>query len=168
MRKFLGASAVAAAIAASAPANATTYFMYFQPDTTQSFSKSTSWFAGFTNNYVINLPESGFLTALIESYASSPNLDVSLRKVTFDGILIPKLSSGVLDSWGFEDYAVSAGKHVLGVTGYWGKNGGTYTGKVSFNLQAVPEPAAWAMMIAGFGLVGASMHRRSKVAVSYS
>ena len=34
---------------------------------------------------------------------------------------------------------------------------------------AVPEPATWAMMIGGFGLVGASMrYRRRKVAVSFA
>lgn len=32
----------------------------------------------------------------------------------------------------------------------------------------VPEPAAWAMMLAGFGLVGSAMRRRSKVAVSFA
>jgi hypothetical protein len=33
------------------------------------------------------------------------------------------------------------------------------TNSASFNL-AVPEPATWAMMIAGFGMVGAGMRRR--------
>lgn len=34
---------------------------------------------------------------------------------------------------------------------------------------AVPEPATWAMMIAGFGLVGAAMRRRSiRTTVSYA
>lgn len=33
---------------------------------------------------------------------------------------------------------------------------------------AVPEPAAWAMMIGGLGLVGATMRRRRKVAVSFA
>lgn len=33
---------------------------------------------------------------------------------------------------------------------------------------AVPEPAAWAMMLAGFGLVGGAMRRRQKVSVSYA
>jgi len=28
-------------------------------------------------------------------------------------------------------------------------------------LDAVPEPATWTLMIAGFGLVGATMRRRS-------
>lgn len=32
---------------------------------------------------------------------------------------------------------------------------------------AVPEPAGWAMMIAGFGLVGFTMRRRQSVRVSY-
>ncbi len=31
-------------------------------------------------------------------------------------------------------------------------------------LTAVPEPAAWALMIAGFGLVGATLRRRSALA----
>jgi PEP-CTERM motif len=32
----------------------------------------------------------------------------------------------------------------------------------------VPEPASWAMMLAGFGLVGAAARRRAKVAVTYA
>jgi hypothetical protein len=34
--------------------------------------------------------------------------------------------------------------------------------------NGVPEPAAWAMMLAGFGLVGSAMRRRQKVAVSFA
>lgn len=34
-------------------------------------------------------------------------------------------------------------------------------GSPLFNASAVPEPATWAMMIAGFGLVGATLRRRS-------
>jgi hypothetical protein len=33
---------------------------------------------------------------------------------------------------------------------------------------AVPEPASWALMIAGFGLVGAAMRRRARVRVAYA
>lgn len=49
------------------------------------------------------------------------------------------------------------------------------TGKLnSWSVQltgtngAVPEPATWAMMITGFGLVGGAMRRRNKVTVSYA
>ena len=33
-------------------------------------------------------------------------------------------------------------------------------GEVAFNGPSVPEPATWALMIAGFGMVGAAMRRR--------
>jgi hypothetical protein len=36
------------------------------------------------------------------------------------------------------------------------------------NLNAVPEPASWAMMIAGFGAVGAAARRQAKVRVTYA
>lgn len=40
--------------------------------------------------------------------------------------------------------------------------------KLTIDAAAVPEPAAWAMMLAGFGLVGAAMRRREKVAVTFA
>ena len=40
---------------------------------------------------------------------------------------------------------------------------------VTFNAGAVPEPAAWALMLAGFGLVGGAMRRRQRsVRVTYA
>lgn len=38
----------------------------------------------------------------------------------------------------------------------------------SIVTPGVPEPATWAMMIIGFGAVGASMRRRQKVSVTYA
>lgn len=35
-------------------------------------------------------------------------------------------------------------------------------------VQAVPEPATWAMMLAGFGIVGGAMRRRQRVTVTYA
>ena len=40
-------------------------------------------------------------------------------------------------------------------------------GELSYN-GGVPEPAAWAMMLAGFGLVGAAMRRRQTTQVTYA
>ncbi len=48
-------------------------------------------------------------------------------------------------------------------------NVGPLLDDVKLSIDArVPEPAAWAMMLAGFGLVGAAMRRREKVAVSFA
>lgn len=38
----------------------------------------------------------------------------------------------------------------------------------TFTNTVVPEPASWAMMIGGFGLVGAAARRRTKVTVKYA
>lgn len=40
--------------------------------------------------------------------------------------------------------------------------------RISQAAAAVPEPGTWAMMILGFGLVGGTMRRRTKVRVSYA
>lgn len=58
--------------------------------------------------------------------------------------------------FGFEDGAFSkAGSYV-------GGSGETLT----VGLAPVPEPAAWALMIGGFGLVGASLRRREVVSAA--
>lgn len=38
---------------------------------------------------------------------------------------------------------------------------------LNINTGAVPEPATWALMIGGFGLVGASLRRKQAARVSY-
>lgn len=51
--------------------------------------------------------------------------------------------------------------------GYFGT--GTYFGLDSLTINGaggVPEPASWALMVAGFGLVGASMRRRHSAVVA--
>ncbi len=64
----------------------------------------------------------------------------------------------VFDSWTFA-YTDAAGNPFTG-------GGGANVGLIEIidNIEfgaAIPEPATWAMMIAGFGLVGGAMRRRS-------
>ena len=40
------------------------------------------------------------------------------------------------------------------------------SGRLSFNVAVVPEPATWAMMIAGFSLIGAAVRRRNRLAAA--
>ena len=93
----------------------------------------------------------------------------------------------------YEAYAVSFNNAVLGsgnptsgfhyqhfaynVTGTGGsdqisfafQNQPAYFALDNISLSAVPEPATWAMMIGGFGMVGGAMRRRrSSATVSYS
>lgn len=56
--------------------------------------------------------------------------------------------------------------HTLSFTGgyrinnIFGLNGSSDYEKLAFSNNGVPEPAAWALMIAGFGLVGTALRRR--------
>ncbi len=48
-------------------------------------------------------------------------------------------------------------------------NVGPLLDKIALSIDSrVPEPAAWAMMLAGFGLVGTAMRRREKMAVTFA
>jgi hypothetical protein len=61
----------------------------------------------------------------------------------FDSVRFSQSAAGV-DFLGFDDLVVGDRKQVV--------------------IPVVPEPATWAMMIAGFGLVGAAMRRRETLA----
>ena len=43
---------------------------------------------------------------------------------------------------------------------YWDSNSGDNSDFITANVIGVPEPATWALMITGFGLVGATLRRR--------
>lgn len=45
---------------------------------------------------------------------------------------------------------------------------GDDTGGTSIRVTTVPEPAAWAMMLTGFGIIGLAARQRRKASVSYS
>jgi len=45
------------------------------------------------------------------------------------------------------------------VTGF-SRGNGAYGGQASFEPMDVPEPSTWALMLAGFGMVGYAMRRR--------
>jgi hypothetical protein len=47
---------------------------------------------------------------------------------------------------------------------YWDGGGQDNSDSIRVNVTAVPEPASWAMLIAGFGLVGAAARLRRAVA----
>lgn len=66
----------------------------------------------------------------------------------------------VLDSYGPRLYGGSESAPSFGPGTYWLGGGTVLT--ISTVTSAVPESAAWAMMIGGFGLVGGAMRVRSR------
>jgi hypothetical protein len=50
----------------------------------------------------------------------------------------------------------------------WDSNLGDNSGSIRFDVSVVPEPATWAMLIAGFTLVGSGLRRRRRSITSLS
>jgi len=53
-------------------------------------------------------------------------------------------------------------------TGAFAGDGATFAFRVSVVAAPVPEPSNWALMIGGFGVVGAAARRRSRTTVTYA
>lgn len=51
---------------------------------------------------------------------------------------------------------------------YWDSNNGDNTQFVTAAVNLVPEPAAWALLVGGFGVAGAALRRRARPTVSFS
>jgi hypothetical protein len=80
-------------------------------------------------------------------------------------------TSGQESRWqslGTPDFLTGSGSiDIPGLDGFWGPN--IFLGAPVFT-GSVPEPATWALMLAGFGLVGMAMRRRpvTRTTVAYS
>ncbi|WP_225883093.1 FxDxF family PEP-CTERM protein [Sphingomonas aliaeris] len=75
--------------------------------------------------------------------------------------------------WSIPNTPTLDGNSWISTTGAAGSFNGysfDHSFQLNGNVAAVPEPATWAMMIAGFGMVGFAMRRRAKVstAVAYA
>src|SRR3546814_5781962 len=91
--------------------------------------------------------------------------DVMLSPVTLNGHEFNIDEIGATENRSFLNLPVKSGMQTLVINGTSGGSG-SYSGTLAF---AVPEPASWAMMIAGFGLLsGAIRVRKRQVKVSFA
>lgn len=101
-----------------------------------------------------------------------------LFSVILDGVTLDSFDFGTISGTqrGTLDFTtnLTAGSHTLAlqVIRPFGPSVGIrsqYFDNASLNFTAaVPEPGTWAMMIAGFGIVGGTMRRRQKISVRVS
>ncbi|MBB3691801.1 FxDxF family PEP-CTERM protein [Sphingomonas sp. BK580] len=127
----------------------------------------------FSDTFTFTLPTnglgSGTVTTSVTDLFSVNDLD--FYSVTINGIAatITKTGGGQNEVAFVNSVPITAGKlNELVVTGY-SRGNGAYGGQATFTpiSSAVPEPATWAMMIMGFGVVGYAMRRR-RTAVRFS
>lgn len=97
--------------------------------------------------------------------------DLDFTSITLDGVsLADHSSSDANENWSLASSPLGAGQHTL-VVNYnidvaSSANLAAYSGDLFLAGSAVPEPASWAMMLGGFGIVGAGMRSRQRKTVT--
>jgi hypothetical protein len=116
-----------------------------------------------TYQFSINFPKTltgslftQFVT--IDQNVNFPLRGSSIQGGTLAGISLFTVTSGANPDVGsIGPLLLGAGTYTVQIRSFSGPNG-TYTGALS--LGAVPEPATWAFLILGFGLIGGAIRRR--------
>ena len=79
------------------------------------------------------------------TFAPTANLDITLGLTS----IVPALADAKVGTYALKTFKTDAN--------------GQFSADPSPKVNAVPEPASWALMIVGFGLAGASIRRRTQV-----
>lgn len=120
----------------------------------------------FLDLFTFTAPSAGRVSITIDSAISGPLTNVNFRHnhVSINGAPLSTMTKGAVELLQIINQPVAAGLQTLSIEGS-AQRFGTYTGNVIF---AVPEPAAWTLMILGLGAVGYAMRRRPAAKVAYN
>lgn len=166
MKKTFATALVAGAFFAAAPAMAATNIPLTQTSPgvyDGAFTKLVTKTGGFTDDYEFTVPSIGSVGASVITLTLDGSL--TLSSVFLNGIklTVQKLSTGqYAASTNIGGVSSIPNPQKLSISGSSTTGTGSYTGSVQFK-SAVPEPATWALMILGFGVVGYAMRRRPSV-----
>jgi len=169
----MGLFASAGALALIAPAaNATVFHVGdvpnfyitsgtpFSPSITANFGNGFSGPLSFDDTFEFTIPQNGTGSGSISTSFSSLSNKLTITDLLINGVhfVVPSNGSGqFLAVSGIN--IISGVMNTIEVIGTTSSKGGTYSGTATFSA-AVPETATWAMMLGGFGLMGAAMRRR--------
>jgi len=169
------AVAAAAVVGAAAPAAAATFPVGSSNFTATAGAGGT--FAGafknqgigsgtFSDVFTFTLPTnglgSGTVTTSVTDLGSVNDLDFTSVTINDIAAQITKTAGGAFEVAFINNVPIIAGQLNRLVVNGVSRGNGAYGGQATFTpvTSAVPEPATWAMMIMGFGVVGYAMRRR--------
>jgi len=177
----LGAAAACALVAAASSAAAATvvhvgtnppapaYFFLtsgtpISPSITANFGATvTGASTPFDYSFDFTIPQNGTGSGSLSTSFSDATNELTISKVLINGVSHPLTPGASGQSLTVNGIAIHSGVtnsiEVIGSTSA-SDLAATFSGTATFAAGAVPEPASWALMIGGLGLVGATMRRR--------
>lgn len=170
MTRLAAGVAALGLLAAAAPASATEVFDLIDQPTLDAFN--TEMFGAISDEVGPFTHAFSFTTSGLSSASSSVITvhllglaDIDFSAIDLDGFAFEQHGfDPEAESWDLNLVSLAAGSHTITVHGDLLSGPASYTG--TLNIAAIPEPATWAMMIMGFGGMGAVLRRRNRAAVS--
>jgi hypothetical protein len=130
------------------------------PPITVSFTASSTP-TGTFNSYFDFMNDAAGLYNIVVSSSTSGEMISYIKLQTMDGLTDLFTATGSSNVLNLNGASLGAGDYRLAFGGSGAANAAV-TGNLSFNVQAVPEPATWALMLLGFAGVGVALRRRRR------
>lgn len=171
MKRLMLAACAAAALTAASAAHAATFVTWGPPNPdgslTATFGDGAIAAGDFNDVFDLTLPSGVASFTLSSTFTDDATQDINFKTVQFNGVDFKIGSTGQNEFRFLNSAGLTAGgaQHLV-ISGTSGGNG-SYAGVIAFNplTTTVPEPAAWALMILGFGGTGAVLRRRGRAIV---
>ena len=154
MKLLLSAAFAVAAVSSATSASAATFLSF--DGVSGTFGNNNVAGGNFDNTFHFNVASDGIAGATITSIRVSKKTNIDFSSITLNDVEFTTLSSGAFEAR-YLTLPVLEGEQTLNVKGTSGGNA-SYAGTLAF--AAIPEPATWAMMVGGFGIVGGAIRRR--------
>jgi opacity protein-like surface antigen len=164
MKTAVLATAMAAAILCAASAANAAHTVILTPPATDGsltgmFGETAIAAGDFSDTFTFTMPAGIAGATITTNWVGSLLSNIDFSSVTFNGNPFSLGPTGQVENGFVLNLPVTSGTQTLVVNGKSGGNG-SFSGTLSFALAALPEPASWALMIVGFGGIGAMLRRR--------
>lgn len=144
----------------------------FDGTVSATFGRSGLQAGNFTDRFIFRLGQDGLGSgSLITNFAGmlGSRTDLDFISVMFSNgvsnFVVPLASLGNAEFGALSNIPIFTGNENILSINYQSRGNGSFGGDLSFSpnaMTAVPEPAAWALMLFGFAGIGFSMRRRTR------